>query len=242
MTAPTDTTAWLDRVRKLLTKAEDPGVTPEEAQLLTEKAAELMAKYGISQALLDSARPDAGKPGNRMIDVPNPWSREHAHLLCGLAAAMRCQSVMLTGGKGGTRVHLFGFTSDLDPVDVLYTSVMLQMANGLRQQVVPGANARARAWRRSWLLGYTTAVIERVKRAEQTAEQEAAADDSKPGAALVLADRSVQVASALRQEYPHTRTASVTYSGSGYRDGHAAGQRANLGGTSVARRASGAIR
>jgi len=36
----------LDRVRKLLAKAEAEGVTPAEAQALTAKAAELMAKYG----------------------------------------------------------------------------------------------------------------------------------------------------------------------------------------------------
>ena len=42
----------LERVRKLLAKAEDESVTPPEAQALTAKAAELMAKYGIDRALL----------------------------------------------------------------------------------------------------------------------------------------------------------------------------------------------
>ena len=39
----------LDRVRKLLAKAEAEGVTPAEAEALTTKAAELMAKYGIDR-------------------------------------------------------------------------------------------------------------------------------------------------------------------------------------------------
>jgi len=47
----------LDRVRKLLTKAEDDGVTQAEAQALTAKAAQLMAKYGIDRALLAADRP-----------------------------------------------------------------------------------------------------------------------------------------------------------------------------------------
>jgi hypothetical protein len=36
----------LDRVRKLLAKAEDESCTPPEAEALTAKAAELMARYG----------------------------------------------------------------------------------------------------------------------------------------------------------------------------------------------------
>ena len=35
----------LEKVRKLLAKAEDPGCTPEEAAALNDKAAELIAKY-----------------------------------------------------------------------------------------------------------------------------------------------------------------------------------------------------
>ena len=53
----------LDRVRKLLAKAEDEGCTPEEAEALTAKAAELMARYGIDRALLGALRPETdGRP------------------------------------------------------------------------------------------------------------------------------------------------------------------------------------
>ena len=52
---PTD---LLDRVRKLLAKAEDEGVTPHEAEALTAKAAELMARYGIDRALLGALHPE----------------------------------------------------------------------------------------------------------------------------------------------------------------------------------------
>ena len=65
----------LDRVRKLLAKAEDEGVTPPEAQALTAKAAELMAKYGIDRALLAAARPETDAPASRMVDIDNPWGR-----------------------------------------------------------------------------------------------------------------------------------------------------------------------
>ena len=65
----------LDRVRKLLAKAEDESVTPPEAQALTAKAAELMARYGIDRAMLAAARPETDAPASRLIDVDNPWGR-----------------------------------------------------------------------------------------------------------------------------------------------------------------------
>ena len=110
----------LERVRKLLAKAEGDGVTPAEAEALTEKAATLMAKYGIDRALLAAARPDTDKPANRLIDVPNPWADVRAHLLAGLVTAMRCQCVLLPA-TGGRRVHVFGYQSDLERAEMLYT-------------------------------------------------------------------------------------------------------------------------
>ena len=49
----------LARVRKLLAKAEDPACTPAEAEAFTAKATELIAKYGVDQALLSLADPAA---------------------------------------------------------------------------------------------------------------------------------------------------------------------------------------
>src|SRR6202035_869120 len=58
--------ALLDRVRKLLAKAEAEGVTPPEAEALTAKAAELMARYGIDRARVAASRP-AGQPHHRHL-------------------------------------------------------------------------------------------------------------------------------------------------------------------------------
>jgi hypothetical protein len=221
----------LDRVRKLLAKAEAQGVTPPEAQALTAKAAQLMARYGIDRALLAAARPETDAPGSRLVDLDNPWKRVKAHLLCGLGAALRCPCILLTT-RDGLRVHMFGYESDIERTDVLYTSVLVQMSHGLAVAQVPD-RASPRAWRRSWLLGFAAAVITRVKAAEQAAQ--AAAEHAAPAAqsgkstALVLADRSLVVRNALQREYPVTRAARTTYSGTGYGDGYEKGQRADLG-------------
>jgi len=223
--------ALLARVRKLLVKAEAAGVTQAEAQALTAKAAELMAKYGIDRALLAARRPETDRPADRVIDIANPWARVQAHLLCGLASALRCQCVILPRSGPGTRIHMFGFASDIERTDVLYTSLLIQMWQGLGAIQPPAWAQSPRAWRRSWLLGFATAVVARVRAAEQGAAQRAASDPASGGstAALVLADRVEIIGRALRQAYPTTRASRVTYSGSGYGTGYSQGQRADIG-------------
>ena len=220
----------LDRVRKLLAKAEAEGVTAEEAQAFTAKAAELMAKYGIDRALLAAARPETDKPDNRIVEIYNPWARVQAHLLCGLAAALRCQCILLPA-RSGQRVHVFGYASDIERTDVLYTSVLIQMWHGLAAAQIPAWSDSPRAWRRSWLLGYAAAVTAKVRAAEQGAERAAAAvpGGGSSKAALVLADRSLVIRQNVAHAYPVTRAARVTYTGNGYGAGYAQGKRADIG-------------
>ncbi len=221
----------LARVHKLLAKAEAEGSTPDEAQALTAKAAELMARYGIDRALLAAQRPETDQPTDRKINVDNPWARVQGHLLCGLASAMRCQCVILPRSGPGTRIHVFGYASDIERTDVLYTSVLVQMWHGLAAAEVPNWSRSPRAWRRSWLLGFTSAVITRVRAAEQRAAAQAEHEHARsgPGTQLVLADRAQVIERTLADAYPTTRKSRITYSGSGYGAGYAKGQQADLG-------------
>jgi Protein of unknown function (DUF2786) len=231
-----DQDGTLEKVRKLLAKAEAEGVTPPEAEALTAKAAELMARYGIDKARLAATQPSTDQLANRKITVENPWTDVKSHLLGGIFQAMRCQVILIGKRDGKQQIHIFGFTSDLDRAEMLYTSLLVQMALGLAAQFVPGSGGRAKTWRRSWMLGFATAVTGRVKAAEARAADQADAEDRAAGGrstALVLADRSLAVKNALRQQYPRTRSVRMTYSGSGYSGGHAAGQRADIGGAKV---------
>jgi hypothetical protein len=231
----------LDRVRKLLAKAEDEGCPAAEAEALTAKAAELMARYGIDRALLGALHPETDKPGDRVFTLVNPWGDVKRHLLAGLATALRCQCVQ-TRTEAGTRLHVFGYSSDLERADILFTSLLVQMARALAQQAVPAA-AGARAWRRSWMLGYCAAVVGRVRAAEEAAVASAppAADAGGGSAALVLADRSLVVRRQVSAAYPRLRASRVTYTGNGYGAGYREGQKADIGGAKLRSRAAGAI-
>lgn len=233
----------LAKVRKILAKAEDPAATPAEAETYTAKAGELVAAYGIDRALLAESDPGSDLVGDRVVLLDRPYSLDKAGLLSGVASALRCRAVQRTRYDRGEKeisLHLFGYASDLLRAEVLYTSLLLQATTLLGRTPVPFGESVA-AYRRSWLAGFTSAVVRRLReaeeRAQQAADRPAEQGDGSAGTAagrsvaLVLADRSVAVRAALEQEYPHLRRASArALSGSGGRSGLLAGQRADLGG------------
>jgi hypothetical protein len=228
----------LAKVRKLLAKAEDQAATPEESELYTAKAAQLISDYGIDQALLAARDPSGDLVGDRVITLDAPYATDKAELLSEVATRLRCRAVLLTRRAPGGRelsVHLFGHESDLVRTDLLFTSLLLQAGTGLAHTVIPAWEHKA-AFRRSWLAGYRMAISRRLAETEERAETAAEGRyrDAGTSAALVLADRSAQVDAALDQEYPRVGTARPrTLSGSGMPQGWAEGQRADLGGTSL---------
>jgi hypothetical protein len=241
------TDSMLDRVRKLLAKAEDPACTPEEAAALNDKAAELIAKYGVDRALLAASAPESDPVGDRVVSVPAPYALDKTALLATVARAMRCRTVRRKEfGPGGSfyDMHLFGFGSDLERAELLYTSLLVQASYGLAAALVPEWESVA-AFRRSWLAGFTHAVGYRLHEAERRAAASASAVADGPSVALVLADRGRLVDRRVADAYPQLRSSAPRrLMGSGHAGGYAAGQRADLGtarvGARSQRRLSGA--
>ncbi|MFD7580976.1 DUF2786 domain-containing protein [Kitasatospora sp. NPDC059817] len=236
MTTPqADVNPKLATIRALLAKAEDSATPEAEAELARQRAMEMMAKYGVDEALLSDGRPSRDGLTDRHVDLPNPWSMSRVRLLCFIADAVGCQAVHMgqTGADGGRRVHIIGFESDVQRAEILYTSLLLQMLNGLNKQIIPFGVRSARAWRNSWQLGFIERVIERLVAIEEDARAAASGETSATGRSgeLVLADRAAAVEAAYRKDHPHARTRGGTYTGSGYGDGAAAGNRADIGGT-----------
>ena len=85
--------AMLERVRALLAKAEST-TFPEEAEALTAKAQELMARHAIDQAVLDAGSNggSAGVVGWR-IGIDDPYAAAKSILLYRIAVANRCRGV-----------------------------------------------------------------------------------------------------------------------------------------------------
>lgn len=240
---------WLERVRKLLTLAEDPAATIGEAEAATAKATELMAKYGIEQAMLDAAkgRGERPVPGNRKVPCAPPYASEKIGLLNGIAQAMGVRCVRTNErGNGFQTLHMFGFESDMQRAEILYTSLLLQQITAMRHEEQTGAGVpywdNIKSWRRSFLAGFGQAVTIRVDQAERAARRTYDATHSGPSTALVVADKSKEVDAAVADVYPRLRTGrSRSLQGSGGSRGRAAGNAANIGGTGVTAGSSRAV-
>ncbi|WP_141757972.1 DUF2786 domain-containing protein [Streptomyces sp. LUP47B] len=231
--------ALLGKVRSLLRKAENAGATEEEARVYLAKATELMAKYGIEQAMLDDVT-EPERPVDRIVDLYPPYVKEGRRLLARIGYEMRCRSVYPGGKANRHRVHLFGFEADIQATEVLFASLRLQMLEGADRadRLHRPEGEDARAYKRSWMLGFIREVTARIGAAQQVAraaaEQRTEAEGEGPGGrsvALVLADRTTVVEARLAAQYPKlNKTRPTKFKGTGYWQGVADGRDADIGG------------
>ena len=172
----------LSRIRALLAKAESTEFA-EEAEALSGRAQELMAKYSIDHALLAAETGQAETPGGRRIAVDNPYEAPKATLLQIVAQANRCRVVW---SKDLGLVTVIGFPADLDAVELLFTSLLVQANTAMLRSggKRDGAGrSRTRAFRQSFLLAYAVRIGERLSEAADHAEQAAVAEQRAAAAA-----------------------------------------------------------
>ena len=131
----------LRRIRGLLTKAESTEF-PDEAEALTAKAQELMTRYAVDAALLEVGRPPADGPGvdTRRVHVRDPYVRAKMQLLAAVAGA---NDVRLVWYSNLGIANLVGVRADVAAVELLFTSLLLQVAQALSAAERPlGRSAR----------------------------------------------------------------------------------------------------
>ncbi|MFE9422088.1 DUF2786 domain-containing protein [Kitasatospora sp. NPDC006697] len=230
----------LGRIRALLAKAESTEY-PQEAEALTAKAQQLMAQHSIDEALLAAGRPEGAAPGAVRIGVENPYEGPKAMLLDAVAAANRCRVVW---AKEFSFCTVIGFDPDLDAVELLYTSLLVQATAAMQQagsrQHLDGAS-RTRAFRQAFLVAYASRIRERLAEATEHTTREAAAgrhlredgtaEQLLPDSRLLpaLAAREQQVDTATEQMFPKLTSQRVRVSdGEGWAAGRAAADRAAL--------------
>lgn len=222
----------LEKVRALLAKAESTTFA-EEAESLTAKAQEMMSKYAIDRAMLDSIA--AGAAGGVGADacgvrlgVDDPYAGAKAILLSEVAEANSCRAVWSKELGFST---VFGMETDLGSVELLYTSLLVQASSAMvaaGPQVDFRGRSRTRSFRQSFLVGYAGRIGERLREADRAGRQAAA---TEYGEALlpVLASRAKVVEDAFRATFPKIKSArsSVT-NGAGLRAGRIAAEQARL--------------
>ncbi len=220
-----------EKVRALLAKAEST-TFPEEADALTMKAQELMARHSIDAAMFQAThtRPGTGPaPSARRVPIDDPYASAKSQLLAEIADANRSTAVW-TKALGFATV--FGFDVDLDIVEVLYTSLLVQATGAVvaaGAQVDARGRSRTRSFRQSFLFSFAVRIGERLHEAAHEATEAA---DREFGAALVpvLADQAAAVAQAQQAIFPRvTRRRASVSNASGWAAGRTAADLADLG-------------
>lgn len=224
---PGDDVRALRRIRALLSKAESTDFA-EEAEALTAKAQELMTRHAVDAALLQAGSSPADGVTARRVHVADPYVRAKMQLLAAVADANDVRLVWYSMLGIAT---LVGIPGDVGAVELLFTSLLLQVARALAAAERPtGAAAGARSFRRSFLLGYAQRVGERLQAARRCATDEAAAAhgvDLLP----VLRRRQVAVEARVAELFPRTRNtrSRASVDPGGWYAGRAAAERADVG-------------
>ena len=164
----------LEVIRKLLAKAEK-AATPDEASAYNAKAAEMMARHGVSEAMLAATGVKQDALGERRIPLADPYSQEKAQLAGLIGRALGCRAVRHPGyGRGQIiAVTIFGYESDLQRTEVLFTSLLLQATRDVVHQRPPAWTGESTAaFRRTWLTGFATEIYRRLTAAERAATEQ----------------------------------------------------------------------
>jgi hypothetical protein len=201
----------LHKIRGLLAKAE---ATPfdAEADAFTAKAQELIARYRIDRALLSAREThDREAPLARHVHLEAPYVTAKVVLLSGVALANGCRSVW---PKPLRHVELFGFADDLDSVEELFTSLLVQATAALRRagsKQNDFGRSRTTAFRRAFLMAFAVRIGHRL-RETVTATINVAVGDSGGELMPILAARTDAVDALTRASYPSTRPIRATVS------------------------------
>lgn len=248
------------RISALLAKAEATD-SDEEAQAYSAKAAELITRYGIEQAEIDAIRAAKGEAKGKIIEKYIWFGGTHSLGLVsgafsvvaaasgGTVKALRSLRAVnefrgLTGGRQdpnrdtrkGYYLTLIGYESDVEQLEILISSIMLQSLNALRRYLKTRDYRAATIWesagvvKRSFVEGYFDGAAEKIR----TSRREVLDEVASSGTEIALRDRAQEVNDFLKIAHPKMRNARQrNWSSTAHSVGHEAGRNADTGQSSI---------
>ncbi|MEO6081578.1 MAG: DUF2786 domain-containing protein [Umezawaea sp.] len=243
-TAKTPKARMMEKVRALLTQAEDPAVTEQEAQAFAAKAAELMARYSLDEATVRAAngqKAELVKVLKFEVSGQGWHGKARATLVYLVAQAYGCEVCTVNNKMNGeTRwVAIVGTASAVTSLELLLPSIVLQAeANGVKatkahmEQVgrtfdtQANRNIARRVFFRSYLPGFGIGVAEKITAFRDEIVKEVA---DQPGA-LVLASDAERVKADFDRRFPDLKVSkSDSHSPAGAIAGLRDGRNADTG-------------
>lgn len=240
----------IDRARKLLAKAEHPQTSDTERQVYTAKAAEIMMRHSLTDAVVRATNTASARSTEPVefyiltISGRGGHGRHRASAISAVAVAYGCEVCFFNNDASNNprTVHIVGTESDVAAMRILLPTVaaaaemsaataVARHRHELRGQwyTPTELNAMAREYRRSYLYNFGLGVADQIR--SRRSDIVANLTASSTGAELVLASRRDRVTAAFTHRYPKLRTGRKIpiNSGAGGHDGRIAGRALPLG-------------
>ena len=228
-----------ERIAALLRKAET--TTPEEAQALTEKAVQLMQKYGITQAMLNARRTGDSERIERIhIPLKGIYAMGYMSMMNSIALAYGGVKTYYTQWRQSDVVFtITGFESDVAQLKILLASLQLQAVVATDTWWKSNENRSVRDYatamekfkaRRTFIKAFGSGAAERISRARRVVVRDA--ERETPGAELVLLDRMKAIEAFLAEKEPKLKKSKSREKHGGFKAssaGYRAGRNANTG-------------
>ena len=229
----------LARIAALLRQAEGTDNT-HEAEAFMAAAQRLATATSIDLAVARShsdQRTKAQTPIQRTITIGDAGTRglrTYVQLFVVIAGA---NDVKCDVASNSTFVYAYGFAEDIDASHALYAGLVMQMVKASTAYIDSGQHRPTPTItaRINFQLAFGARIGQRLTEAREEARQEATKDvDSRPGTAIALRDKDLELKSFYREASQARGTwratsATAGYSSAARRAGDRAGRRARLG-------------
>ncbi len=215
----------LHKVTSLLAKAESTNF-PDEAEALTAKAQQLMTRHAIDHAHIDAQRGGPRVSGRR-VAIHEPYAGARLLLLAAVADANRCRAVW---SKQWGFATLFGDDGDLDAVELLFTSLLVQATRAMvaEPRLHAATAGSTRSFRHSFLVAFAQRIGDRLREAADAVTAQAARRSTS--LVPVFEQRREAADAALTEAYPTLGTTRMSArNAAGWHAGQRAADRAELG-------------
>ena len=230
----------LARIAALLRQAEGTD-NQHEADAFMAAAQRLATATSIDLAVARAHSDERTKaqtmPVQRTITIGNAGARglrTYVQLFTVIALA---NDVKCDVASNSTFVYAYGFAEDIDASHALYASLVLQMVRASEAYICSGAHRPTPTItaRINFQLAFGTRIGKRLVEAREQAQREATKGrDSRPGTAIALRDKDIELKDFYRETSQARGTwratsATAGYSSAARRAGDKAGRRARLG-------------
>lgn len=223
-----DSTAMIERIRKLFAKAESTTSVHERDALLS-KAYDLLAKHGIEEALARGADDSEAETVTVWEFRPKgSYKLDQMILIGAVASALHCQTVR----TGQEVAYVYGVKRHLDRISMLGGFLVAYMLGNLATLKAP-YGVHATTYRKSAMSAFASVVGSRLREAEHRAKVEST---DAAGAEIVLVSDARKAEQAMKKAHPRVQTSQRRVSTAGYGEGSAHGNRVDLGGSSLSNR------